>query len=176
VTLASAPQISSQAASPSHKLTLQADRDFVVRFFYQPPYNNYFHWPLLFRVVEENDPRWNTAPTLDVGRTAFISFSEMQKLITALSAAPLSWEESTTVESLETYKTIHSYRGMGIKMLSATGTAKATIEADKICETLAPLDATLRTPRALWEFRLFRTQYHCQVPNFDPKAYPDRIP
>lgn len=176
VTFASALRSSSQATSQGHTLTLPADKDSVVRFFYQPADNNYFHLPLLFRAVDESDPRWNTAPEFEVGRTAYISFSEMQKLITALSAAHLSWEESATVEDLETYKTIHSYRGMGIKVLFATGTAKATIAADKICDTLAPLDITLRTPRALWEFRLFRMQYHCQVSNFDSKAYPDRMP
>jgi hypothetical protein len=176
VTFASAPRSSSQATSQGHTLTLPADKDSVVRFFYQPDHNNYFHVALLFRVVDENDPRRNTAPVFDVGRTAYISISEMRKLLTALSAASLSWEESTTVEGLETYKTIHSYRGMGVKILSSKGTAKATIQADKICETLAPLDGALRTPRALWEFQLYRLQYDCRVPSFDPKAYPDRMP
>jgi hypothetical protein len=176
VTFASGPRSSSQTPSQGHTLTLPADKDSVVRFFYQPDHNNYFHVALLFRVVDENDPRWNTAPVFDVGRTAYISFSEMQELNTALSVAHLSWEESTTVEALETYKTIHSYRGMGIKILSSKGTAKTTISADKICEALAPLDAALRTPRALWEFQLYRLQYDCRVPNFDPKAYPDRMP
>lgn len=175
-TLATSLRSSSQAASQGHTLTLPADKDSVVRFFYQPPDNNYFHFPLLFRVVDKNDPRWNTAPQFEVGRTAYISFPEMQKLITALSAAHLYWEESATVEPLETYKTIHSYGGMGVKISSATGTAKSTIAADKICDMLAPLDAAVQTPPALWELQLFRLQYHCQVSNFDPKACPERMP
>lgn len=165
-----------QGTRQGHTLTLTADKYSVVRLFFQPPDNNYFHWPLLFRVVEENDPRWNSAPAAEVGRTAYVTLAEMQKLFTALSASALSWQESSIVEHLETYKTIHSRRGMGVKVLSATGTAKATIAADKICQMLAPLDTTLRTPRALWEFQLFQSEYHCRVSGFDPKAYPDRMP
>ncbi|MBZ5597922.1 MAG: hypothetical protein LAN83_06330 [Acidobacteriia bacterium] len=175
-TLVSAQWSSSQGTSATHALTLSADKESVVRFFYQPNDSNYFHVALLFRVVEGSDPRWNTAPVFDVGRTAYVSFSEMRQLMTALSAANLSWDESAKIEGLETYKNIHSYRGMGVKVLSANETAKTTIAADKICETLAPLDAALQTPRALWEFQLFRTQYHCQVSNSNPKAYPDRVP
>jgi hypothetical protein len=73
--------------------------------------------------------------------------------------------QSATIESLETYKTIHSYGcGMGIKVSVANGTAKSLIAPDNICETLAPFDGALLTPRALWEFQGFRLQYHCRVP------------
>jgi hypothetical protein len=176
VTLMIALWSSGHAVSQGHALTLPADKDSVVRFFCQPPESNYFHVALLFRVVEKNDPRSNTAPVSDVGRTAYVSLSEMRQLITSLSAAHLSWDESTKVEALETYKTIHSYGGMGIKVLSANGTAKAAIEPKKICETLAPLDDALQTPRALWEFQFFRSQYNCRVPNFNPNAYPELVP
>jgi hypothetical protein len=176
VMLASAPWASSQVANERHPLTLAADKDSVVRFFFFPAHNNYFHVALLFRVVEENDPRWNTAPVFDVGRTAYISISEMRGLFAALSAEPLSWEESAKIEELETYKTIRNDGRMDIKILSSGGTAKSGIPAKQMCETLARLDPALRTPRALWEFQFFREQFDCRVPNFDIKAYPDRIP
>lgn len=176
VTLMSAPWSSGQAASQGPALTLYASKDSVVRFFYQPSDSSYFHVALLFRVVEESDPRWNTAPVFEVGRTAYVSLSDMQRLMTNLSHLSLRWDESAKVESLETYKNIHSYGGMGIKALSANGTAKATIQPEKTCETLAPLDDALRAPRALWEFQLFRSQYHCRVPNFNPNAYLERVP
>jgi len=175
VMLASAPWTSSQGANQHHALTLAADKDSVVRFFFVPAYNNYFHVALLFRVVEENDPRWNTAPLLDVGRTAYISLSEMQGLFAALSAEPLSWEESTKIEDLETYKTIRNDGRMDIKILSSGGTAKSGIPPKQMCETLTRFDPALRTPRALWEFQFFRRQFDCLVPNFDPKAYPDHV-
>lgn len=176
VILAGAPWISSQVANQRHPLTLTADKDSVVRFFFFPAHNNYFHVALLFRVVEEKDPRWNTAPVFDEGRTAYISFSEMQSLFAALSAEPLSWEESPKIEELETYKTIHSDGRMGIKILSSGGTAKSGIPPKQMCDALARLDPVLRTPRALWEFQFFRQQFDCRVPNFDFKAYPGRIP
>jgi len=175
-TLTSTQWAYSQAASQGHALTLSADKDSVVRFYCQPPDGEYFHVALLFRVVEKNDPRWNTAPVSDVGRTAYVSFSEMRQLITALSVAHLSWHESTKVEGLETYKTVYSYRCMAVKVLSANGMAKATIEPDKICETLTHLDPAVQTPRALWEFQFFRTQYRCRVPKFNPNAYRERVP
>jgi hypothetical protein len=175
VLLASAPWTSSQVANQRHPLTLTADKDSVVRFFFFPSHNNYFHVALLFRVVEENDPRWNTAPLFDEGRTAYISFSEMRGLFAALSAEPISWEELAKIEELETYKTIRNDGRMDIKILSSGGTAKSGIPPKQMCETLAKFDAALRTPRALWEFQFFRLQFDCSVPNFDPRAYHDRV-
>jgi len=175
-TLTSATWAYSQVASQGHALTLPAGKHSVVRFYYHPPDGEYFHVALLFRVVKENDRRWNTAPVFDVGRTAYVSLTEMQQLMVNLAHLSLRWDESTKIESLETFKNIHSYGGMGIKVLSANGTAKTTIAPDRICETLAPLDGALLTPRALWEFQFFRSQYHCQVPKFNPNAYPERVP
>jgi hypothetical protein len=175
VTLANAPLVSSQVASRDRALTLPAGKDSVVRFFYQPPEGEYFHVALLFRAVEEDDPRWNTTAYSDVGRTAYISLSDMQQLISDLVHSSLRWDESTKVEGLETYKSIHSYGyGMGVKVLSAKGTAKAVIEPGRICETLSSLDGALLAPRALWEFQGFRLQYHCRVPSYNPDAYPGR--
>jgi len=175
VLLASAAWTSSRVSKERHPLTLVADKDSVVRFFFVPAFIGYFPYPVLFRVVEENDPRWNTAPLFDEGRTAYISLSEMRGLFAALSAEPLSWEESAKIEELETYKTIRNDGRMDIKILTSGGTAKSGISPKQKCETLAKFDAALRTPRALWEFRFFRRQFGCRVPNFDPKAYPNRF-
>ncbi len=176
-TLANAPLVSTQAASQSHALTLAAGKDSVIRFFYQPPEGEYFHVALILRVVEENDRRWNTTAYSDLGRTAYISLPDMQQLVAALDHLSLRWDESTRIEELETYKSIHSYGyGMSVKVLSADGTARATIEPNRICETLASLDGALLTPRALWEFQGFRLQYHCRVPSYNPDAYPERAP
>jgi hypothetical protein len=173
--LTSGPLTSGQDASQGHALTLKAGKESVVRFFYQPPKGHYFHDPLIFRVVEENDPRWNTTAYSDVGRTAYVSLSDMQQLITNLGHLSLQWDESAEVEGLETYKTIQMYGyGMAIKVLSVEGTAKATIEHDKTCETLARLGGALLTPRALWEFQGFQLDYHCRVPSYDPDAYSER--
>jgi hypothetical protein len=59
----------------------------------------------------------------------------------------------------------------GVVHMFTKGTAKATIAPDKICETLAPLDSALLTPRALWEFQRFRLQYRCPFLGKRPDAY-----
>jgi hypothetical protein len=172
VTLTSAKPAYCQAASQGDALTLPASKHAVVRFFYQPPEGEYLHHPLLFRVVKKSDSRWNTIAYLNVGHTLYISLSDMQQLMINLAHLSLQWEESTEIEPLETWDNVNSYGyGMGIKVLSSKGTAKALIEHDKICETLAQLDGALLTPRALWEFQRFRLQYYCRVPGYNPDAY-----
>lgn len=173
-TLATAAWGASQEISKGHRLTLPASKDSVLQFFFQPLDGRYFHVPLLFRVVNKSDPRWNTAPLLDIGRTAYISLSEMHELMTRLAQLPLQWDESAKIENLEPYKIIPLGPRMRIKILSVNGTANSSINPDNICETLAQLDDTIKTPRALWEFQLFRMKYDCRVPNFNPDAYPER--
>ena len=48
------------------------DTNTIVRFFYIPT-QSYAHPPLVLRVVGEKDPRLNTAPLSNVGRTVYIS-------------------------------------------------------------------------------------------------------
>jgi len=166
-----------QNTSPGHIIDLPATKDTVVRFFYLPSVNWYFHIPLLFRVVDENDARLKTAPALYEGRTAYITVPEMQQILVELSHLNLSWEESSGPQTLETSTTVRCLHGGAcVKVVTPTGAAEAKIGADKICQTLAPLDAALKTPRALWEFQFWRVQYQCKVPSFNPDAYPDRIP
>lgn len=164
-------------AGPKSSQALQVPaaeaEDSIVRFFYQPNPSSYFHVALVFRAVSEADPKWNTAPVQDVGRTAYITGSEMDGILRKLSDLRLPWVRSNVVEPLETYKTIHSFAGMNVKVLSSKTTATAAIRPEDICSTLAALDQVLQTPRALWEFQRFRTQYNCRAPNFNAKAYPD---
>lgn len=175
-TLTSAPWTSTQTTDQGHALTLPAAKDTVVRFFYQPPDGEYLHHPLLFRVVKKSDPRWNTIAYLDVGRTLYISLSDMQQLMTNIAHLSLQWDESAEIEPLETVDDIKlDALGMDITVLSAKGTAKARIERDQICETLAKLDGALLTPRALWEFQRFRLQYYCRVPGYNPGEYKQPI-
>jgi len=154
-----------------HGLTLPASKDTTVRFFFQPLDGRYFHIPLLFRVVNKSDPRRNTAPMLDVGRTAYVSLSEMQQIVARLAQLPLQWDESAKIQKLETYEDLDLVPRMRIDILSVDGTAKSSIDPDNICKTLSQLDDALQTPRALWEFQLFRMGYDCRVPNFNPDAY-----
>jgi hypothetical protein len=80
----------------------------AIRFRYYPP-GNYFHIPVIFRAVEQGNPRLDTVQLAVEGRVAFISFDEMSRLIQALVQSNLSWQESEKVEVFESFKQIESY-------------------------------------------------------------------
>jgi hypothetical protein len=153
-------------------LNSPVDEKTVVRLFYDPA-GDYFHKPLVFRVVQEGNPLLNTAPIREEGRTAYISLLEMHDLVEKLVQADLAWQESERVAVLESYKKLPVSDEMEVLVAFSHGMARAQINPKTICRTLKPLDAALRTPRALWEFQGFRFNYKCKVPGFKPDAYPD---
>jgi len=161
-----------QTASDDSVLDSPADETVAIRFFFQPAGDS-FHVPLVFRVVNETDPRLNTAPILDSGRTGYISLSEMQQLLPRVAHLHLFWRQAETVEVLGSFRLLNRSVNMDITIVSSHGTARAVLDHRTICETLSPLDSTLKTPRALWEFQLFRQGYGCKVPGFNYDAYPD---
>jgi hypothetical protein len=65
---------------------------------------------------------------------------------------------------------------MAIIVISSRGTATADFDPGKTCDILVPLDEALRISRALWEFKLFQSEYKCNVPGLDGSAYPDHWP
>jgi hypothetical protein len=146
----------------------------AVRMFFDP--GNYFHPPLIFRVVAANDTRLNTAPMLPEGRTAFITAIEMQRLIKGLQGMKLSWKESREHIVFDEARNLPPvFYGISV-VISSEGTAESGIPPAKICDSLAPLDSALSTPRALWEFQLFRAGFNCKVLGLDGQAYPDHWP
>lgn len=72
---------SSQKLFRQSDLHLEADGKTVIRFFYQPALGDYFHFPLVFRVIGEGNPLLNTAPMREEGRTSYISLSEMRQMV-----------------------------------------------------------------------------------------------
>ena len=153
-------------------LTAPVDENTAVRFFYQPP-EDHFHFPMVFRPVPEKDPRLNTAPMTEAGRTAYVSFPEMQQMLNALAKSGLAWQESEKVETLGSYTKLIHENG-AVTVVTSRGTAKAGFDPKRICKILTPLESALTTPRALWEFQAFRLNYGCKVPGFKYDAYPDR--
>jgi hypothetical protein len=169
-TTAGGMQASQKSGAPL-LLTTPGEEETVARFFYNPP-GDYFHKPLVFRVVKAGDPRLATAPVLLEGRTAYITGGEMRQLIEGLGRAGLSWRISEKVEPLGSFH--HLLIGdVEIRVVSPKGTAVANLHPKRLCTTLQPLDHALATPRALWEFQLFRAQDGCKVPGFNYQAYPD---
>lgn len=103
--------------------------------------------------MKDGDSRLNSAPILEEGRTAFISFTEMTELLKGLGNPDLQWQESETVQALGPYKRIPfsdaGYGTMVISIARSNGTARAILTPKKICQTFKPLDSALKTPRAL---------------------------
>jgi len=170
---------SSQTRGEPLLLNSPVDETTVVRFFYQPAGGDYFHFPLIFRAVEQGDPQLNTAPMHEEGRTAYISLSDMREVVQKLAQMDLAWKESKTIAALGSFRKLQSV-GFGLDTMDifvrcSKGTATTSITPGRICETLTPLDSALKTPRALWELHLFRLGYGCKVPGFDRDAYPDHI-
>jgi len=158
-------------------LNSPVDEKTAVRFFYDPA-GNYFHYPLVFRAVEEGNPLLNTAPMREDGRTVYISQSEMVELVQLLARSGFGWRESETVEAFSPSKKLLlagiGLETMDVRLIASKGTAKAEVSPKDICTTLKPLDSALRAPRALWEFQGFRINYGCKVPEFKYGAYDDR--
>jgi hypothetical protein len=162
-----------QTVEKKSVLDSPVDEKTAVRFFYNPSDGGYFHFPLIFRPVMPGDPRLNTAPMGTEGRTAYISFSEMQQLMQGLAHSDLSWQESEKVEVLGSFKKLAITDNLAITVVSSRGTARAALDTKRICEMFKPLDSALKAPRALWEFQGFRLNYGCKVPGFIYGAYPD---
>lgn len=152
-------------------LNSRVQQDTAIRFFYEPP-GNYFHVPLVFHAVEQGDSRLNTTPVDVEGRIVYVSFDEMSQLLQALGRSNLSWQESDTIETLGSFKDIPVSDNMDILVLTSKGTGKAKVRPSRICETLKPLDLSLKSQRSLWELQLFRVNYGCQIPGFKYDAYP----
>jgi len=148
------------------------NRKTVVRFFYDPA-ANYSHKPLVFRVVEKNDALLNTAPTKEEGRIAYISLSEMHDLVQVLGKSGHVWQKSEAMEPLVPYKSLPTSDKMEILVLFSDRSVSTDVDPKTLCKFLRPLDVSLKTPRALWEFQGFRVNYGCKVRGFKVGAYPD---
>ncbi len=163
---------SGQKSGGPSLLGIPSNEQTMFRIFYDPSAGDYFHVPLVFRVVKAGDPRLKTAPLLLEGQTVYITGDEIQNLLQGLDRAGLSWKISEKVEALGSYHGL-LIGGVEFRVVSTKGTAVARLDPKKLCTTLQPLDHALRTPRALWEFQLFRVQDGCKVPGFNYQEYPD---
>lgn len=163
--------LASSQTTGKHSLNVPVDLSTVVRFFYLPP-QSYWHPPLTFRVVSNENPRLGTAPMAKpYDRTPYISLSDMQSFIRGLSRLNLSWHGSNKVQKPEKIPPGEMTNKMEITVFSTAGTYRAFLDPRKICKTLAPLDAALKESRARWEFQLFRINYGCTVYGFNRDAY-----
>lgn len=164
---------SSQAVGKNHILSGSVDEKTGVRFFYQHDIKDHFYPPLIFRVVAPDDRRRDTAPLGPEGRFVSVTATEMHDLIERLLQLHISWKETHMTEAFgPSYKA----RGVGfldITVVSPNGTARGGVGSGDVCKALGSLDSAIKTPRALWEFQMYRWFDDCTIPGFDPKKYPD---
>jgi hypothetical protein len=173
VALAACQVVYGQSAPVRGSLTVPVNDGTVVTFFYLPA-NSYLHPALIFRVAKPGSPLLNKAPIKNRGgRTPYISIEEMRDLVGLLDHSDLSWRKSKQMEVPGAPSFSQTTGKLEIKVIGSDGTTLSLSNPDDLCQTLAPLDAALKQPRARWEFQLFRVQYHCQVPGFDRNAYPE---
>jgi hypothetical protein len=173
VALVACQVVYGQSAPVRDSLAVPVNGNTAVTFFYLPA-NSYLHPALIFRVAKPGSPLMNTAPiTNRGGRMPYISIEEMRDLIELLAHSDLSWRKSKQVEIPRTPSFSETTGKLEIKVISSDGTALSLSNPDSLCQTLAPLDAVLKQPRARWEFQLFRVDYHCQVSGFNRYAYPE---
>jgi hypothetical protein len=168
----------SAANDQSRVLKCPPNEASAIRLFYNLGANSvrdYFHGPLTFRRVEPGDPRLNTAPLEPrEGRTVYVSGDETVQLVQALTHMDLSWKWSQVVSLDPATTPLPDDEKMDILIVcSKGGGARGKTSAKRICATLKPLDSVFTSPRALWEFQLYRQGFGCKVPGFNYQAYPD---
>lgn len=162
-----------QANEERARLSSPVNEETVVRFFFAPA-NSYFHPPLIFRVVADGDLRLNTAPKVNLGgRTPYISLAEMQHLVDRLTNAGLLWRVRKQAALPKRIEPQDVTDRMRIEVFLTDRTDSTLLDPKKICTTLAGFDSAFKTPRALWEFQLFRRDYGCEVPGFNRQKYID---
>jgi hypothetical protein len=146
----------------------------AVRFFFQPANTDSSRPALIFRVARKNDPNWNSAPIDRQGRSAFVLLDEMKELFGLLQGTSIHWRVSREREEMLPFmKLLQPTKDMIVTVFATNGTASASIPSKSLCAILTKLDPAIKTPRASWEFALFRRMYHCKIPEFDVSAYPD---
>lgn len=147
----------------------------AVSFFWIGDMDSHFRAPINFYAVSQSDRRFHTVsvgPFADHQWNAFISVSEMQRLMDGLKALDLRWVDS---KGREAFKDAQKRTGTGfldITVVSHDGTSKSYIRIARMCEELSQLDSAMPTPRILWQFQLFRVDNGCHVPGYNNSVIP----
>ena len=154
----------------------------AIRFYYRPSTEDHIVTPLIFRQVSENDPVFGTwSNDYPTGVTTYISPGEMRRLGEALAKLGLEWQDSPKPLSFEIPRDpISPWRvppprggGMEIDITCDTGSAVASLPQERVCRSMKELDPVFSTPMAIYNFRGYRLDWGCKVPNFDLGKRPD---
>jgi hypothetical protein len=108
---------------------------------------------------------------LDEGRTVYISHADLQKIVEQMSRNGWQWQISRQLTPPRRIETRQITDKFAISIFGPDGMRQTLIDPKKICSTLEPFDSALHEPRALWEFKVCRSQYVCKVPNLNREEY-----
>jgi hypothetical protein len=152
-------------------LSTPVDDNTVVRFYYLPQVRDHYIHPLVLRVATHNEDQMQNAPLLLEGVTAYISLSEMKSLVAKMIDTIEMPLQTGNREVLGSFQFLPETIDMDAVIIYSKGAARGSIAPKDICAKLEALNSTIRSPRALWQFQLFRRYNACLVPNFDSTKY-----
>jgi hypothetical protein len=149
----------------------------AVSFFWFGDMDSHFRSPINFYVAPEGDRKLNTVVVESAGPaghqwSAFISSSEMQRLIDGLKALDLRWNDFKGREAFKPGLKRADDGFLDITVVSSKATAKAYVRIARMCDELLRLDPAMPSPRILWQFQLFRVDNGCQVPGYNNSVIP----
>ena len=165
---------SGQYVSKNGVLSAPVDEKTSVRLFYEHDIRDHFYPPLIFRVVDSNDPRRGAAPLGPKGREVYVTVPELSNILQGMEHVNVPWKETNRVEEFGPSYEVKGLGYLDITVISSRGTARGSVGRTKVCSFLGSMDSAINTPRALWEFQRYRWFNDCEIPGYDPKRYPDR--
>ena len=152
---------------------LTIDDKTVVRFLFRRPNANYVLPALIFRVADEGNSNWNSAPVDQYGRSPYVSFSEMTSLVHRLENDHLKWQVSSAASPIEPFEKIAPSQNLFITIYSSNGMATSSLSPNEFCKILSEANETIESKRAHWEFEYFRRGSGCKVAGYKADAYPN---
>ncbi len=152
-------------------LTSTVDENTVVRFYYEPLLRDHYIYPLVLRVGADDVDKMQSAPILTEGLTVCISLSEMKDLVAAIIKSVNMPIQTNHSEVLGAFEFLPEMREMDVVIIYSKGAARGSIAPKDICTKLSLLNSTVKSPRAKWQFELFRVHYACHVHDFDSLKY-----
>ena len=143
----------------------------AVRFSRHVLPENHFVYPLVFRVATKGKQQMKTAPLLTDGRTVYIPLSEMKNLIHAIVRFVPMPAETEHHETFSPWELYYFSRDMEVEVIYSQGAALGQIGHKNICQVLAHINQSIKTPYPRWEFERFRVLQGCVVRDFDSDKY-----
>lgn len=166
-----------QTPKQSVVLNSPIDRTTAVSFFWFGDMESHWREPMNFYVASASDPRLHTVSIehgpASRGVETWITPPEMQTLIEKLAQSDLEWFESKSVAPFKAWqKRTDGQLSFDITVISAKGTARASIRLASMCDELLDFDSVMPTPRLRWQFQTLRWDDGCVIAGYHNEEMP----